>query len=62
MTDDLQHLTHETLDYLISVAGEANVSTRGADLDQHTRDQFFTRAACPPLWSGRSRRKKLAPS
>jgi len=54
MTDDLQQLTREALNYLISVAGEVNVSTRGADLDQHARDQSFHAAHLPAavVWPG----------
>ena len=47
MTDYTQTITSDTLAYLVSIAGEENVSARGADLDQHARDQSFHAAHRP---------------
>ncbi|MCH7480575.1 MAG: FAD-binding oxidoreductase [Chloroflexi bacterium] len=42
-------LPPDTLDFLVSVVGEQNVSISDADLDQHSRDQSFHEAHLPAV-------------
>ena len=56
MQDYLDNLAPADLEFLVSVAGQVHVSARGADLDQHARDQSFHQAHRPAVvvWPGSS--------
>lgn len=47
MAVPFSNLSPETINHLVSVVGEANVSIKSADLDQHARDQSFHEARRP---------------
>jgi D-lactate dehydrogenase (cytochrome) len=44
-----QRITEEHVEFLKTLLGTDSVSTRGADLDQHARDQSFHKAAPPEV-------------
>ena len=47
MIENIQNLTPANLEFLASVVGDAHISVRGADLDQHASDESFHKACRP---------------